>query len=816
MAVKKTSTTTKQRLASGIHQVASKAKAKDVTPVPTKTRRFEKAKTTLTPFIRQEDRGDDQVEMVDVSAAIQSKVSEKTLRDLGVSTAKIKEAKQAVEEVEDTPVSQTQSLAVPTPTVQPAPEPGETLTVDKDITKAAKEMRFAATQIVGQTGFLGSADISLANKAVALDTVVKDVERGNLTNAEARDRVAQIKDQPPSGPLSDALYVVPGYGTFLSYQDARNSGWSPVETGFFAVSAASDILLFFSPIKKAGGAVTRVAANTPKKVVGQLPFTKANKAFADSTVVTPNQQAIWNRGLIAAGKLRVGSDPAFGTGRPRVVTATVEAPTSTTIGERGLRFTLDEIDPITPDYRTGTIKRLNNAGEIVDELYVIIEDRGRTLTFDMVRPTTEAQGAVGLVSRPKGSVLVSPSEVAAFKQTLKNAFPEAKTAEGIISSPESRRIGQTRIFELPKNVTETPTRTRPVRTDPGPVRTEPGPPRTTPRPDRLDPAEAPTVKPRRKTDEPLPKPGPLDDPLVIPSPTPVPDQPPPEEAERVFEFQPDPDAVQVQTTPTPEERTEIRSEPRTETAESGTTGTEVTTTFPGTRYEGFPRDFPFPPGQAPDQITETETPSKTKPKTKTKTKTTPAEFTEPFTETGGGQAQPKPTPTPKSKQITEPFTEPGEGPAQPKPRTTPGPKPITDLSTGLEDKPAKQPEPKRQPKRDDPELIKTRTRGLPSFELPKGKRLPKGFFPKTVTWPQGTVQITYDLTTGTTTYKGRTPDKKSPRDGFRVTQITRTPPPPRVLDMGVTDALVTTGSIRFRKSKTYRKDRTFKRSRGRL
>jgi hypothetical protein len=106
---------------------------------------------------------------------------------------------------------------------------------------------------------------------------------------------------------------------------------------------------------------------------------------------------------------------------------------------------------------------------------------------------------------------------------------------------------------------------------------------------------------------------------------------------------------------------------------------------------------------------------------------------------------------------------------------------------------------------------------LPGFELPEGvKRIPKGFFPKVVTWPQGAVQITYDLTTGTTTYKSRTPDKKSPRDGFRVTRLTRTPPPPRILDMGVTDALVTTGSIKFRRSKMAKPSRDFRRSRGRL
>ena len=676
MAVKKSTSRTRSRLVSGIHQVATKVK--DVTPVPTKTRRFEQARETLTPFIQKEDRGDDQVEIIDVSAAIQSGTKDTTLKDLGIPTAKIKEARQTVEEVEDSPSIPTGSLAVPTPTPKPAPKPGEKLKVDKDIEKAAKEMRFAATQIVGQTGFIGSADISLANKAVALDTVVKDVEQGNLTNAEAKDRVAQIKDQPPSGPLSDALYVVPGYGTFLSYQDARDSGWSPVETGFFAASAAADALLFFSPIKKAGGAVTRVTVNTPKKVLGKLPIVKAQKAFADSTVVTREQQAIWNRGLIAAGKMRPGSDPAFGTGRPKVVTATVEAPTA-----------------------------------------------------------------------------------------------------------------------------PTPTRTPPVRTDPGPVRTEPGPPRRTPRPDRLDPEEAPAVRPRRKTDEPLPeKPGPLDDPMVIPSPTPVPDQPPSEEPERVFEFQPDPGAVEIQSVPIPEQITEVQSTPRTETAESGTTGTRSETSFPGTRFEGFPRDFPFPPGTGPAQDTSTETSIKTQPET----------ATEPFTETiTGGQTTTQPSPKPET--ATEPFTEITTGG-----RTQPQPAPKTETMTDPFTEPSGGPRIKTPPERPRPktDAVKQK-RGLPDFELPKGiKRLPKGFFPKVVSWPQGAVQITYDLTTGRITYKGRKPDKKTPREGFKVTRLTRTPPPPRVLDMGVTDALVTRGSLKFRRSKTIKASKDFRRSRGRL
>jgi hypothetical protein len=699
MAVKRGTSRTKSRLPSGIHQVATKAK--DVTPVPTKTRRFEQARKTLTPFIQKEDRGDDQVEIIDVSAAVQSGTKDKTLKDLGISTAKIKEAKQTVEEIEDTPSISTGSLAVPTATPKPAPKPGEKLKVDKDIKEAAKEMRFAATQIVGQTGFIGSADISLANKAVALNTVVKDVEQGNLTNAEAKDRVAQIKDQPPSGPLSDALYVVPGYGTFLSYQDARDSGWSPVETGFFAASAAADALLFFSPIKKAGGAVTRVTVNTPKKVLKKLPIVKAEKAFADSTVLTPAEKAFWQERLIRTGKFRVGTDPAFGTGRPKVVTATVEAPTA----------------PTTPT-------------------------------------------------------------------------------------------------------------TRPVRTDPGPVRTEPGKPRRTPRPDRLDPEEAPAVRPRRKTDEPLPKPKPLDDPMVIPSPTPVPDQPPSEEPERVFEFQPDPGAVEIQTTPIPEERTEIQSETRTETAERGTTGTRPTTSFPGTRFEGFPRDFPFPPGTGPAQDTSTETSIKTQPET----------ATEPFTETiTGDRTQPQPSPKPET--ATEPFTEittGGRTQPQPSPKPETATEPFTEITTGGRTQPQPSPKPetmtdpfteptggqriKTPPERPRPKTdTVTQRRGLPDFELPKGiKKLPKGFFPKVVSWPQGAVQITYDLTTGRTTYKGRKPDKKTPREGFKVTRLTRTPPPPRVLDMGVTDALVTRGSLKFRRSKTAKASKDFRRSRGRL
>jgi hypothetical protein len=703
MAVRKGTSRTKSRLASGIHQVASKAK--DVTPVPTKTRRFEQAKKTLTPFIQKEDRGDDQVEVIDVSAAIQSGTNDKTLKDLGVSTAKIKEAKQTVEDVEEAP---TTSLAVPTPTPKPAPKPGKKLKVDKNIKDAAKEMRFAATQIVGGTGFIGSADISLANKAVALDTVVRDVEQGNLTNAEAKDRVAQIQGQPSSGPLSDALYVVPGYGTFLSYQDARASGWSPVETGFFAASAAADALLFFSPIKKAGGAVTRVTVNTPKKVLGKLPIVKAEKAFADSTVLTPREQAFLQKKFIRTGKFRDVTDPAFGTGRPKV-TATVEAPT-------------------TPK----------------------------------TRPKTDEP--------------------------------------------------------LP-------------RTDPGPVRIEPSKPRT--RPDRLDPEEAPTVKPRPKTDEPLPKPKPLDDPLVIPSPTPVPDQPPSEEPERVFEFQPDPSAVEVQSIPIPAETTEVQSETRTETSEVGSSGTKTQTGSPGTRFEGFPRDFPFAPGTGPVEDTETKTPSKTKPETQTQ----PETITDPLTEPGGG-SRTKDQPQTSPETATDTFTETtiGGGQTKDEPQTKPEPvkENFTDSTLGggqTKDEPQTRPETQPEPKPEQPkpgpgpEPLKPQPRPdttkmktpLPDFELPEGvKRIPKGFFPKVVTWPQGAVQITYDLTTGTTTYKGRTPDKKSPRDGFTVTRLTRTPPPPRILDMGVTDALVTTGSIRFRRSRSAKASKDFRRSRGRL
>ena len=161
MAVKKSTSRSRSRLPSGIHEVATKTK--DITPVKPKEKspavKFAAAKKELAPFIATEARGDDQIEIVNVSAAVKGGASYTALKDIGVSRSNIDKAlreQESQEQEEEPPVSlgpdipavtkgdllqvgliTKPKVGVPTPTVRPAPKPGKKLTVDKEIRDTA-------------------------------------------------------------------------------------------------------------------------------------------------------------------------------------------------------------------------------------------------------------------------------------------------------------------------------------------------------------------------------------------------------------------------------------------------------------------------------------------------------------------------------------------------------------------------------------------------------------------------------------------------------------------------------------------------------
>ena len=772
MAVKKGTTSTTQRLPSGIHQVASRAK--DMTPVPTKTRRFEKAKTTLAPFIKQEDRGDDQIEVVDVTAALQwardvdvtaalqrardvdVTAAIKTLKDLGVSSAKIEEAQKAIVEieeaqkavVEDVTTSHRPDFAVPVPAVRAVPKPGEKFTVPEDIKEAEKQARSGV--MIGtaglsdrEGGFIGSAAPSAIAKQAGVAQAVAGVETGELTPDEARDYIDVINEMPASGPLSDAAYLVPGLGSYKSYKDAVNAGWDPISTGMFITSTALDVILFVSPAKvgRLPGNILRIPKTGPLAATGTYSPTSIPSRQVRTitqTVLSPTEKqtladllktATTERKLTIPPRAPLEIPPLQKELFKPLTQADVKTTNQITRKATGLHESLDR--PLAP----GNIETPRAAPRGIETQLNTARSGLTKKTADNLRASESLED---LLNNPVYTRLV-PDITQTRDQIAKheNAVQEVQKVITTIQNPVSgiHQINDTQAWKQIKILL-----------------------------DGLDESETRLNNDIKKVIERVNK---QDNEILTSTPSKTKSD---TKTDSETKTKPAPDEFT-----TPGDATEQQLSETTRPALDEFTGTESAT-------EQQPSETTRP---APDEFTTTGVATEQQPGSKFDT--SPFEETQP--QPGGGQAKQQPQPAPVTSKITDPFTGPGGGPA---------------------------PQPKPKPEKPKPQETKTRGKGLPDFELPKGKRLPKGFFPKTVSWPQGAVQITYDLATGRTTYKGRTPDKKSPRDGFRVTQITRTPPPPRVLDMGVTDALVTTGSIRFRRSKTYRKDRTFKRSRGRL
>ena len=167
-------------------------------------------------------------------------------------------------------------VSVPTPMVRAVPPVGEKFPVPDWLLKEASTSRGASEAAGLASGMsLNAAVGNNAIRAAAFKSLVKGVETGDATVAEARVIAAEIKGTRPLGSLRDVGYLVPGFGTFLSYQDAQRSGFNPLETGFFALSAALDILIFAVPLKAGGVKIVRIPVSsatkiTPARVRAQL------------------------------------------------------------------------------------------------------------------------------------------------------------------------------------------------------------------------------------------------------------------------------------------------------------------------------------------------------------------------------------------------------------------------------------------------------------------------------------------------------------------------------------------------------------------
>lgn len=76
--------------------------------------------------------------------------------------------------------------------------------------------------------------------------------------------------------------------------------------------------------------------------------------------------------------------------------------------------------------------------------------------------------------------------------------------------------------------------------------------------------------------------------------------------------------------------------------------------------------------------------------------------------------------------------------------------------------------------------------------------------------------VRYNLFTGAQTWTDRKPDGTKAEKGFRVVKRTRTPPPRRVMPMGVFDVTTSRFGLQFvKKTNKKQRDRKFRSSRGR-
>lgn len=152
---------------------------------------------------------------------------------------------------------------IPRAEVRERPVPGKELPLPKDLKKAESRALKRSAMTLTAAGDVGPTRITqdAAAKHGAIHGVNEQVKQGDLTVDEARTAVKTIQTERSTGSLRDTAYIVPGYGTFLTFQDAKKAGFDPLSTGFFVGSVGLD-LIFFAPVP--GGALRAVKAPLSK------------------------------------------------------------------------------------------------------------------------------------------------------------------------------------------------------------------------------------------------------------------------------------------------------------------------------------------------------------------------------------------------------------------------------------------------------------------------------------------------------------------------------------------------------------------------
>ena len=710
----------------------------------------------------------------DIDAAVQAGVPNRTLVDLGIAPVDIlasearirrgarieaREAKLAVAASKEDFLTQGKQVPrvlpsmIPRPTPRRVPRPGEKLPVPEGIGNTLDDIIRSSQVIRGSQGmFISPTDAQSVFVEGLAREIRRSIESGGLTPEEAAPLVEALQEQPVAGgELRDIGYIVPGLGSFLTYKDAQRSGFEPLETGFFAFSAALDALIFVSflrggryrvrvikkdaaepvpaevarrEIERIGSQPRRTDVKVASKTAGgaekfarDITRTELGGGGGESLVTAsrgfdpqgrvllvmrqPGRPPfpIWKPGdpLRSAGQLGPAPDPFKTRWTPGMFDDYLESLRRTGTDEQSLRDVLRRSKPATHD---GTLPWERPGGG-----QAVAEGPRAALAQEFVIPHELATWERPAASRAAATRSLGAAKTAFALSTVKLAALVAQ-AEANPTPAERARIGaETQVLQLER------TRAQLV--------------------GQLHAAFLEEVSP---------------DVLVAG-----------QQAQA---------RAQPETQPIPFWQLPTTTTPAVETAIADAAQRQGLATAIGTKTNTR-------------TLLSTETAIATSPASATATETQNRLAT-------GAEVAPVSATTPRTGLLSTTAIKPTQGLAvAPSPATQGATKTATKTTTtaalataggGGETK---------------------RRRRLPGFELPGGRRLAPGVFARVVTWPQGENQVTANLQTGEVTWTDRVPDGTTPEQGFNVVEFTSKVPTRRRLEMGVMDVMYSKNGVEF-------------------
>ena len=715
------------------------------------------------------------------------------------------------------------AAAAPKPTVMGEPPPSGRFPVPDELNQALKNVETQEKQFARSGGLAGASQLAeLGTRRQAIKGIIAETQAGNLTPADATEQataIATASFRPITG--REAAMLVPGLGTFLSYQDAQRSGFSPVEVGFFAFSAGMDLLIFYPAARgalalktipltvaqKAGQFATKGAGVVLRPVAQGVAAATRSAATATGRVMAfPKVQAIRTIAQGEAGFIKIGEfakPKPLGRGlsfspeelakagftkapaavppkRPPTVTTKVKVsftPEERAALERLRRsYTAPENAPVTiPKIAPKPLPAPKS--RVQPTRYTPPTDPGRRPgPADWAKEKAERLRQAALdKAREEIDRLNAPGirSMQEYREQLAKAAADAKRTgdvklsvkplptfqELIFGRPSERAAQDATVAAAAAAVTQTQQLTASEVTTLGNLLTQTRP---------LTKTEAETLTRLTTKASPLTH----------------------AEVETLTRL-----AAKTAALTQAETRTLAKAfaKPEGLTQAETKTLTELATKLRAASLT------------ATEAQTLTQLLTRAEPTTATTTKTS--------TRTKAG-IQTRPETTTQGKTTTRPET-------AVQPKTTTAPKTTTTPGVTIRTPPpgkVRTPPP-RTPPRTPPPPGKVRIPPpLPPFKLPGGKQLKPGTYPRTIQWEQGLVLITRDLQTHKTRYQRlAVPSTKHPSSTLKVLTTDTTPPRRSILDIGAFLIDVSPRQLVFRRDRKGRfVDRSFRRPRGRL